>query len=454
MTRFLAPALVAALALAACRQAADPTLVRLNGRIEAALVDLRPKVTGRVREVLVREGDRVKAGDVLVRLDLGETGLTVARDKSAVASAQSRVRDLEAGTRKLGCGRGRGRGRRSQGRPRAGEEGAGPPAVHARAQGRDAARRRSRDDRSRAADGGGERGVEPAAALREGARRDQVQQARDEVARAETVLEQSQTVVNEGELRAPADTVVVHRFVEPGQLVTPGQPTLTLAFLDRALRPHLRARDRPLGRVRPGMEAEVVVDAYQGRTFKGKVAEISRDAEFTPEAGRDPHRARQPGLRRQGRPRSAAGTSRSFPASRPRSCRSEATPVITTSGPDPPLRRRHRRCAGITLSMPRGEMFALIGPDGAGKTTFFRLVAGVLAPTSGTVTARDRHLRARAAALRPLRGPVDRREPAAARATLQRAATPRPSARAARPARAGRPATASAPGWPARSRAA
>src|SRR5687768_17418841 len=30
-------------------------------------------------------------------------------------------------------------------------------------------------------------------------------------------------------------------------------------------------------------------------------------------------------------------------------------------------------------------MFALIGPDGAGKTTFFRLVAGVLAPTSGTV---------------------------------------------------------------------
>jgi ABC-2 type transport system ATP-binding protein len=41
--------------------------------------------------------------------------------------------------------------------------------------------------------------------------------------------------------------------------------------------------------------------------------------------------------------------------------------------------------AGISLEVPRGEMFALIGPDGAGKTTFFRLVAGVLAPTSGTV---------------------------------------------------------------------
>jgi ABC-2 type transport system ATP-binding protein len=42
--------------------------------------------------------------------------------------------------------------------------------------------------------------------------------------------------------------------------------------------------------------------------------------------------------------------------------------------------------AGVTLDVPAGEMFALIGPDGAGKTTFFRLVAGVLSPTSGTVT--------------------------------------------------------------------
>ena len=41
---------------------------------------------------------------------------------------------------------------------------------------------------------------------------------------------------------------------------------------------------------------------------------------------------------------------------------------------------------GIDLDVPRGELFGLLGPNGAGKTTSIRMIAGILRPTSGTVT--------------------------------------------------------------------
>ena len=41
---------------------------------------------------------------------------------------------------------------------------------------------------------------------------------------------------------------------------------------------------------------------------------------------------------------------------------------------------------GIDLEVRRGEMFGLIGPDGAGKTTTLRMIAGLIAPTAGSVS--------------------------------------------------------------------
>ncbi len=42
---------------------------------------------------------------------------------------------------------------------------------------------------------------------------------------------------------------------------------------------------------------------------------------------------------------------------------------------------------GVTLTIDEGELFGIIGPDGAGKTTLFRLIASLLIPTSGSITA-------------------------------------------------------------------
>lgn len=46
----------------------------------------------------------------------------------------------------------------------------------------------------------------------------------------------------------------------------------------------------------------------------------------------------------------------------------------------------------VSLQIGQGELFALIGPDGAGKTTFFRLVAGLLEPDAGRVGRAPGHM--------------------------------------------------------------
>jgi ABC-2 type transport system ATP-binding protein len=61
------------------------------------------------------------------------------------------------------------------------------------------------------------------------------------------------------------------------------------------------------------------------------------------------------------------------------------TPVIETKG----LSRSFgsiKAVDSLRLSVGEGEMFGLVGPDGAGKTTTIRMLCGILAPSSGTAT--------------------------------------------------------------------
>jgi len=48
----------------------------------------------------------------------------------------------------------------------------------------------------------------------------------------------------------------------------------------------------------------------------------------------------------------------------------------------------------ISVSLPRGEMLALLGPSGCGKTTVLRMIAGLIAPTSGAILINGRDISA------------------------------------------------------------
>ena len=279
-SRRLLAALALPLLAAGCRRG-DDGAIRLNGRVEAALVDLAPKVAGRVVEVKVREGDRVKAGDILVTLDLGETSLSVERDRDALGSAEARLRDLQAGSRsqEVAAAEADLADKRAA-VDLARRDLARQEALMAKKVGipRDLDRARTELARTEAAQ---KASAERLALAREGFRRWQTEQARSDVKRASTVLRQSETVAREAEIRAPADGVILHRMAEPGLLLGAGQPGLTMAFAGRL---YVRAYvpETKLGRVRQGLPAQVSVDSFPGKLFPAHVAEISPDAEFTP----------------------------------------------------------------------------------------------------------------------------------------------------------------------------
>jgi HlyD family secretion protein len=77
--------------------------------------------------------------------------------------------------------------------------------------------------------------------------------------------------------------VILHRLAEPGQLVGPGQPALTMAFANR-LFVRTFIPETKLGVVRSGAPARVIVDAFPGKEFAARITEISPQAEFTPKA--------------------------------------------------------------------------------------------------------------------------------------------------------------------------
>lgn len=63
-----------------------------------------------------------------------------------------------------------------------------------------------------------------------------------------------------------------------------------------------------------------------------------------------------------------------------------------------PTRKHVEAIRDVSLEIPRGILFGLVGPDGAGKTTILRILSSVMEPTSGkaTIVSFDVHRQAEA----------------------------------------------------------
>jgi HlyD family secretion protein len=94
-------------------------------------------------------------------------------------------------------------------------------------------------------------------------------------------LEVAEIQVGYTELKAPFNGIVVSRNIEPGEVVSPGREVLSVADLSR-VELKIFVDETEIGKIKTGQGAEVRIDTFPGKTYSGSVSFISPEAEFTP----------------------------------------------------------------------------------------------------------------------------------------------------------------------------
>lgn len=76
-----------------------PTQVTIQGQVDATQINVSPKIAGRLEQVLIKEGDMVKEGDLLAVLSTPELDAKLVQAESAKAAAEAQNKKAKKGTR-------------------------------------------------------------------------------------------------------------------------------------------------------------------------------------------------------------------------------------------------------------------------------------------------------------------------------------------------------------------
>jgi len=255
--------------------------VSVTGTIEATQVDVSVKITGRILERLVKEGDKVLRGQLLVRLDDSELAADVRRQDAALRSAQATLRDLEKGARPQEIEDARAAVASTEA-TRTMTEREYQRTVQLFGQNLIAAQDVDRARQAYEVAQAQERSARQKLGLvLEGSRPDQIDAARWQVTQAESALVQAQSRLREARVVSPIDGVVLRKNLEAGETANPGVPILTLVDpKDVWLRAYVPETE--VGRLKVGEMATLRVDAFPNRVFTGRLIEIGSEAEYTP----------------------------------------------------------------------------------------------------------------------------------------------------------------------------
>ncbi len=243
--------------------------VVVSGRVAAAArVSIGSVGMGRVVEVKVREGDRVQAGAVLIRLEDREASAALAQAKAALEQAEARIDQVQRITGRVASEDQRqakaaldlAEQRFARTSSLAASGAATGDELDQSKASVEQARARFAASRSQAWGSGSPAGAESRAA-----------QAAADMARAN--VESAAARLGQTRILTPANGTILARNVEPGDVILPGSALLGLAA-DGPSYLVVQPDEKNLRLLREGQDAVASADAFPGKTFPAKVSQV------------------------------------------------------------------------------------------------------------------------------------------------------------------------------------
>lgn len=256
-----------------------------NGRIEAVEIDVATRTSGRIKEILVNEGDFVAAGQILARMD---TEQLQAQRREAEAQLQRAVIGVDTAESVV--------------KQREAERTAALAVVAQNEAELDAASRRLQrseqlasannvsrqildDDRARmqgarAAVGAAEAQLAATEAAISAAK-SQVVDAKAAIDAARATIERIAADIEDSALKSPRDGRVQYRVAQPGEVLSAGGRVLNLVDLADVYMNFFLPTEEA-GRVALGAEARLVLDAAPQYVVPARVSFVADVAQFTP----------------------------------------------------------------------------------------------------------------------------------------------------------------------------
>lgn len=262
------------------RQPAGRELV-LYGDVDLRQVELAFNNSERIAVVLGQEGDRVKRGQILARLDATRLEPEVAEAEATAAAQREAVERLRNGSRPQEIAE-----------ARANVESAAADATNARGQyerrktlaanavvsQQDLENAKAALDVAEAKFAVNQKALDLVVV---GPRKEDISQAEAQLRADEARWALLRRELADAQLVAPVDAVVRTRLMEPGEMASPQKPVFSLAVTNpKWVRAYVTEPD--LGKLHAGMTASITIDSFPDRRFEGWVGFVSPVAEFTP----------------------------------------------------------------------------------------------------------------------------------------------------------------------------